>query len=179
MLIICDIDGTIADCSHRVPLIPDWDAFNGLMAEDEPILPVVNLILRAAIPPATEAVMSAYPFLCNPPRRLAFLTGRPERYRPVTARWLLDHCNLAEHDDYDLIMRPDENYDSDVDLKPYLLGMSTEPGGVLHDWAVRHELELDEDFMKSQAIFIDDRDRVVAMWRGKGYTCLQPQEGAY
>jgi len=157
MLIVCDIDGTIADCSHRVPLIPDWDAFNELMYLDDPIEPVILLLKHLLNVP--------YDSLCPPPVKLVFLTGRPERYRPVTARWLMDHCNLAEHDDYDLLMRPDDVFESDVLLKPKLLEEYVTPAG--------------EELLAKQAIFIDDRDKVVAMWRGRGYCCLQPQEGAF
>src|SRR5690625_7455534 len=39
---VFDLDGTLADCRHRVPLIPDWDAFFAACGEDLPIWPVIQ-----------------------------------------------------------------------------------------------------------------------------------------
>ena len=41
--IIFDLDGTLADCTHRVHLLPDWDAFYDACYEDAPIEPIVAL----------------------------------------------------------------------------------------------------------------------------------------
>ena len=41
--IVFDLDGTIADCTHRVHLLPDWDAFYSACFEDIPIGPIVAL----------------------------------------------------------------------------------------------------------------------------------------
>lgn len=173
MIIICDIDGTIADCSARVPLIPDWDAFHERMIDDPPIRPVVNALLRIAEsqwPSAQKGV---------PPVGLFFLTGRPNKYRIPTQKWLADKCNLMVHDDYDLLMRPTDDYTPDHEMKPRLLKGAMEPWGVVNAWGKRHDITVDDQYLKDAAIFIEDRDRVVAAWRGLGYCCLQPQEGAF
>jgi FMN phosphatase YigB (HAD superfamily) len=41
--IIFDLDGTLADCTHRVPLIPDWDAFFAACDKDEPIWSIIEV----------------------------------------------------------------------------------------------------------------------------------------
>lgn len=56
--IICDVDGTVADCRHRLHhVLPgskrDWGAFFSKMADDAPIYPVIDLI-RSLHPPMTR-----------------------------------------------------------------------------------------------------------------------------
>lgn len=96
MIVIFDIDGVLADCSHRLPFIKngrkDWNAFfadENVMA-DGPIVP--GLALWASMPKA----------------EVYFVTGRPERTRAVTERWLQKHgvWTDAAH----LLMRKDKDY---------------------------------------------------------------------
>jgi phosphoglycolate phosphatase-like HAD superfamily hydrolase len=74
-LAVFDIDGVVADVRHRLHFIrtrpKDWDAFFAAAGEDVPLPEGVDL--------AREA-MDSYD--------LAWLTGRPERLRAVTSRWL-------------------------------------------------------------------------------------------
>src|SRR5665213_2001730 len=75
--VIFDIDGTLANCSHRLHHIletrpKDWDAFFGAMDDDLPIRPIVQLFTE--LETAGNVII-----LC---------TGRPENYRQVTERWL-------------------------------------------------------------------------------------------
>lgn len=100
MKIICDIDGTVADNSHREGFIQngnkDWDKFYDpvLIAQDKPIEKAVRTIkhILAKTP-------NYYDFM--------YLTGRPERTREATREWLLNNGILAS-----LHMR------SDVDKQP-------------------------------------------------------------
>lgn len=174
MLLICDIDGTVANCSHRVQRIPDWDAFHDGMLDDQPIKAVIKGVL---------AIRNPGPVPCG----LFFLTGRPERYRERTTLWIMRNMGLAEYDDYELLMRPDDDYSPDIEFKARTFEEAWKPGGggPIDLWALRHDIGgctgsgLDEQYIKDSAIFLEDRDRVVEMWRGKGYTCLQPREGEY
>jgi phosphoglycolate phosphatase-like HAD superfamily hydrolase len=74
-LAVFDIDGVVADVRHRLHFIErrpkDWDGFFAAAARDEPLAEGVTL--------AREA-LETYD--------LAWLTGRPERLRTVTSRWL-------------------------------------------------------------------------------------------
>lgn len=177
MLIICDIDGTVADCSHRVGLIPDWDAFHHEMVLDPPIKPVILGIRAMVDNPRPNSV----------PIGLFFLTGRPERYRSKTVEWIAMHMQLFQIDDYELLMRPDQDYSPDLEFKAYAFEQAWKPGGggAIDLWAKSNDIVrfsgtgLDDQYIKDAAIFIEDRDRVVEMWRGKGYCCLQPREGEY
>lgn len=89
--ILCDIDGTLADCRHRLHFVlpgakRDWDAFFAAMDDDSLIEPVRELIYSVDLD--ETAVI-----LCS---------GRPENYREVTENWLRYHSVLYTG----LYMRP-------------------------------------------------------------------------
>lgn len=141
--IICDLDGTLAECAHRVPLMPDWDAFHAASVDDKPYQKVMDLLgeLNAFHP-------------------VIILTGRPLKHKGITVPWL-GKANVM----YDaLSMRPDLDYSSDVDCK--------------WNQAVAF-FGSEAEVLKQTFIVIDDRDKVVEMWRNKGLTCLQPRTGDY
>ena len=75
---VFDIDGVLADVSHRLHHIArrpkDWSAFFAAAGEDPPLAEGVQLARAAA---AESAV--------------AYLTGRPEWLRKVTRAWLEQH----------------------------------------------------------------------------------------
>lgn len=78
--IICDIDGTIADISHRLHFIEkapkDWDAFHAACKNDtviENIKALLDLINTSD---------DVYFF---------YITGRPEKSRKDTEQWLEKH----------------------------------------------------------------------------------------
>jgi hypothetical protein len=71
--VLVDIDGVVADCSHRLGFIerekPDWDAFFEACSGDLPHIPMIR-------------------FLCELEQfRLIYVTGRPERTRAATEKW--------------------------------------------------------------------------------------------
>lgn len=74
-LAVFDIDGVVADVRHRLHFIEsrpkDWDGFFAAADKDRPLSEGVELARQA---------MASYD--------LAWLTGRPERLRAVTGRWL-------------------------------------------------------------------------------------------
>jgi phosphoglycolate phosphatase-like HAD superfamily hydrolase len=74
-LVVFDIDGVVADVRHRLHHIErkpkDWDAFFDAAARDTPLAEGVSL---------ARELLDSYD--------LAWLTGRPERLRRVTTRWL-------------------------------------------------------------------------------------------
>lgn len=139
--IIVDMDGTLADCSSRVPLIPDWDAFHAGCKDDPPFLEIVELVGRLA---------DFY--------NICILTGRPVTSYAETERWLEDFGIVPDA----VLMRPVGDFRPDTEYK----------------WAVA------SDFfgvhIKTRVLFVlDDRDKVVQMWRDNGLTCLQPRLGDY
>ena len=101
MIIICDLDGTLADDRHRRKyLIRRPKAYNRYHAEsraDTIVTPVARLLR------AYEAV--GY--------RIAIWTGRPECYRDPTEEWLGKH-DIPYHA---LRMRADGDYRDVNDVK--------------------------------------------------------------
>lgn len=103
--IIVDIDGTIADCSHRRHHIcnpnKNWDDFFKDMVHDLPIKPVIDLV--------RELQYAAYDVL--------FVTGRPEQYRKETKNWLIQNTLIPTY----LFMRPEKDFRPDHIVKKEIL----------------------------------------------------------
>ena len=103
--IVVDLDGTLANYSHRVDFAyaKDWDSFHAAGAEDK----------------VYEDVRRALEFLLlnDELLDLIILTGRTERYREQTMQWL-DKYELWP--DY-LLMRPNDDWTKDGELKVKLL----------------------------------------------------------
>ena len=104
-IIIVDIDGTVADITHRLHFltgdVKHWDKFNAAMSEDkakETVLSIIN-------------VFEARGFC------IWFKTGRFEKYRQVTEDWLIE--NEIHFDE--LTMRADGDYRSDFKVKQDML----------------------------------------------------------
>ena len=91
-IILCDIDGTVADNSHRQHFLEgkkDWDGFFDALDLDEPIYEIINKMNDEH----------------NQGREIIFLTGRPERYRHPTENWLKQYFNFPLR----VVMRPNDN----------------------------------------------------------------------
>jgi hypothetical protein len=172
--IIFDIDGTLADIEHRRHFVTgkkkDFDAFNAAMVNDVVNQPIANLLWMSLSRFDTTQVI--------------FCTGRMEQFREVTRNFLLDDCEVEEflslvneehrsepkyrrmvedHLDTYLMMRPDNRrHDPDKDIKQDMLN------------------EILKTVDKRNILFaVDDRQRVVDMWRSNGITCLQVAEGNF
>lgn len=147
--IIFDIDGTLADCSHRRYYIEkpnnDWGAFYAGMAKDTPTYLATLL--------STGVFNFALPI---------FVTGRPEEYRYTTEQWLLAYTRIRFPGNKPpiLLMRPDGDYTPDDDLKRRIYIDQIKP------------------HFDIQLVF-DDRNKVVKMWRSLGLECWQVAEGNF
>ena len=154
---IFDIDGTLADCSHRLHFIepadnatftydgklefnPDWESFYEACVDDKPI----------------EGVIEILKLLSHTGIKIVLVTGRPKKYLTQTLAWLLKQ-NIKFDGMY---MRED--------------------GDHRQDYIVKHELYMN-DISKSYAIqgVFEDRKQCVDMWRGLGLTCFQVANGEY
>jgi hypothetical protein len=92
--------------------------------------------------------------------QIAYNTGRTEPYRTLTRVWMHQH-GLPQG----LILMRGVG-----DRRPSTI-------------AKREQLQqLESDFMikgDQIAFIMEDQDKLVAMWRELGYTCLQPRPGAF
>jgi hydroxymethylpyrimidine pyrophosphatase-like HAD family hydrolase len=86
--------------------------------------------------------------------KIVICTGRSENYRIKTENWL-DNNGIKFHD---LRMRKAGDYRS--------------------DYIVKAEMVSDQE-LEEVLFIVEDRERVVQMWRERGATCLQNVEGTY
>jgi hypothetical protein len=147
--IICDLDGTLSNSNHRSHLAQQglWDEFHSAGKDD--------------------AVNESVAWLLDNSSRfgnaiVVVLTGRNERYRNATNDWFLRHRLMNVIDI--LIMRPDNDFSSDIDLKP----------NRLFDFFITKEIAL-----KKVMVILEDRDKMVARWRDLGFDCWQTAVGTY
>jgi hypothetical protein len=139
MIVIVDIDKTLSDARGRDALILGegqgswWDAYHEASAHDDPIKPMIEFINILSAGGAT----------------LVGLTARPEKWRPLTLRWLIKHDAMFE----ELLMRPNDDYSKSAECKLRMLS---------------------ERFPNGQAglIILDDDVEVIEAMRNAGYIAL-------
>lgn len=143
-----DIDGTLADISHRLFYIQkeprDWNAFYDACSDDVPINHIINFALDLK--------------LLN---KIVFVSGRTDRVRQKTVRWLQRQCLVNGHyDERNLYMRHDGDHRPDYQVKRELLDRIRADG-------------------YEPIMAFDDCDQVVKMWREAGIPCAQVAEGDF
>lgn len=109
MVVVFDLDGTLADDSHRLHYIedsqgaallhPDWRFYYKALSEDTPRWPIVKL-MHGIVPAYMEC-------------RAEIWTGRSEQYRERTEAWLYKHKIRYSA----LRMRADWDKSSNVQVK--------------------------------------------------------------
>lgn len=148
--IIFDLDGTLCNIDHRIHFI-----------RNDENRPDWNSFNKGCINDTLyKHIYMIYACMCDPMFHddtfgCIIVTGRSDEYADQTIKWLTDHFI---HPDY-LYMRPKNNYDSDHVFKKSVI---------------------DQYLCDARVLFvIEDRDRVVDMWRSSGYKCLQCKKGDY
>lgn len=129
--IIVDIDGTLADITHRRHHIEGkrkrWGKFFEAMDKDLPIPEVAAKVRQ----------LSQH-------HTIILVSGRPDDYRPMTEDWLKKHKIPYQQ----LFMRQSGDFRPDDIVKQE----------ILHKHLKKEEIKL----------VIDDRPRVIRMWRENG-----------
>jgi hypothetical protein len=104
-LYIFDLDGTLADCRHRLHLIPhDWPAFHATCIYDKPIMPNICTLL------------TLYTAKCE----VWIVSGRNESARKQTMLWLRTHTGI-DFQHHHVMMRPEGDYRPDDEVKQDVL----------------------------------------------------------
>jgi len=155
-VILCDLDGTLANIEHRLKYIKgpgkkDWDKFHTECVNDSPNCDVIQ-ILESLVLGFRSGCM-----ICGAVEREVYiLSGRNDVVRAETIEWLQKHVH--EDWDYDtrLVMRKANDRRPDTVVKLEMV----------------RELGLTPDDV---LCVLDDRQCVVDMWRENGYRCLQVQ----
>lgn len=149
MVVLVDIDGTVADCNDRAARYlrcdkPDWDAFYEHCADDKPIFNIIHIV---------RTLGRIYP--------VVFVTGRRESCRAATERWIRKFFGVEwvpSH--YHMHMRADGDKRHDTEVKPELVQLAgLTPKDVIG--------------------VLEDRNSMVKKWRELGFTCLQVAEGDF
>lgn len=102
MIVVTDIDGTVANTQHRDYLRQAklYEAYNKASVDDEPYQNVVTTLQVLS----SDCVVIA-------------CTGRPEQHRAITESWLIENGVPVEH----VLMRPYGNRQSDSVIKVEVL----------------------------------------------------------
>lgn len=141
--IIVDVDGTIADLTHRLHFVKrpnkdrDYKSFFATMNKDKPKQNVINII---------DALSTTH--------KVIYVTGRPEPCRRTTLNWFKKHAWILCMKSEDLFMRPDGDFTPDAELK-----------AKIYEEKIKGRFDV-------VAVF-EDRQSVCDMWRSKGLTCFQ------
>jgi phosphoglycolate phosphatase-like HAD superfamily hydrolase len=148
---IFDIDGTLADASHRMHFIQgpekNWDAFFAACVDDKPHEHICELALQLSY------LQDAW---------VIFVSGRSDQVRIQTRDWLFKYVYKTKYngDLIRLYMRKHGDHRPDHVVKLELLEKLRNNG-----WR--------------PIMAFDDRDQVVRMWRNAGVPCAQVAEGDF
>lgn len=152
--VIFDLDGTLADISLRRKKAMNDDGKINWASFFDPR----NIELDSPI----KDVVDLYHMMCNDPNiKVVMFSGRSDSTMAATIDWFSEH-NILLPDIFK--MRKEGDYTQDQELKK--------------EWLV--EL-LNEEQIKLDDIFfvVDDRNKVVEMWRNQGLTCFQCENGDF
>jgi len=147
--IIVDIDGTLADCSHRLHHIKktpkDWKAFHDGVKDDK-VNEWCKLLLNAR---HGDSENGKWP-------TVLLVSGRVNESYIPTQRWLNENDIWWD----DLFMREKNDYRNDVILKREI-----------YEKHIEGKYEV--------LFVLEDRKRTVDMWRSLGLTVLQCAAGEF
>lgn len=110
-----------------------------------------------------KAVVNLVKHLHATGTKVIFVTGRPYKCQKSTCAWIEMHMKLYgwHGPNYFIFMRGDDDHRPDDDLKREIYKTKIEPEFGIPDFV------------------LDDRDKVVKMWREEGLTCLQVAYGNF
>ena len=155
MRYIFDLDGTLADCTHRLHHLEkspkDWYNFFLACDQDAPIFPMIQLLGNLSVRGNWVEIW----------------TARSVIVRYKTLEWLSStaSCTVGEYGGYHTVcklrMRLVGDYTQDHELKRNWLYADKAAGGDRID------------------LVFEDRRRVVDMWRDESIQCCQVSEGQF
>ena len=160
--VFVDIDGTVADLSHRRVYLQshpkNYPAFEKGIPLDTPIPHIIEAVRR----------------LHEAGWKVVMCSGRSENTRAATEAWLAKHGVLY----HALYMR--KAFEVDAEGNPVIARSGKPKPDHRRDNIVKYELlmEARADGFDPDIVF-DDRDQVVEMWRTNGITVVQVAEGDF
>ena len=164
--VIFDLDGTLANIDSRrdISMKPngrlDWNVFaapNSILALDKPNAPVIKM----------AQMFKADGF------KIVIFSGRNDRGFDATVQWLNDFKVPFDL----LVMRPDKFKDKSwpiADGNPATPDMRFMPDEILKKKMLDTFVDINDVFL-----VVDDRDKVVKMWRDLGLNTFQVAPGDF
>ena len=164
--VIFDLDGTLANIDSRrdISMKPngklDWDIFaapNSILALDKPNAPVIKM----------AQMFKADGF------KIVIFSGRNDRGFDATVQWLNDFKVPFDL----LVMRPDKFKDKSWPIangNPATPDMRFMPDEILKKVMLDTFVDINDVFL-----VVDDRDKVVKMWRDLGLNTFQVAPGDF
>jgi hypothetical protein len=152
--IVCDLDGTLCNLDHRLHFVKgerkNWGAFFKHLDKDEPNEWCAELLKQMA----------------NGNYAVVYCSGRPDSYKEATDKWLRAN---------------DLKFFHVGDCHDYMAPLYMRNRGDHRDDSIVKEILLDFEILTrfTPYFMIDDRKRVVDMWRKRGYIVLQCAEGNF
>ena len=157
-IILCDLDGTLANVGHRLHYLKnpdgtlkpqkerDWGSFHKACVDDAPYEDVIEVVSSV--------------FNARQDNDLYILSGRNEVVREETEAWLCRHF-------------PDY-YEPDPTVDPCVYLHMRKANDFRPDTEVKLDMVRELGFTPDNVLCIfDDRQCVVDMWRENGFRCLQ------
>ena len=153
-MLVFDIDGTLANISHRIHHIKNkpknWKLFNELSVNDKPINHTIDLYQKLSIEHSSDHLAGKHMYI-------TIATGRSEDYRNITEKWLKDNGI-----NFDAVyMRKSRDYRPDYIVKCEYIDY------------------IYNDYQCMPDIWFDDRVQVVKALRERGITVFQVANGDY
>jgi hypothetical protein len=114
-IILCDIDGTVANNDHRQHFLEgkkDWDGFFSELINDKPIYPVIDIVNKEYLDG----------------KKIVFLTGRPERYKYSTKLWLKEYFDF----DSEIYMRNNDDKNNKLKVKKEIFNLNFNKRQILY-----------------------------------------------
>lgn len=149
--IFCDLDGTLCDISHRLPLVKglaegekkDWKRFFERIPYDKPRMDVMKML--------QDYQREGYD--------IVFISGRPDTYKKHTLVWLITHTERYLPKGFlTIIMRRGHDKRPDNEVKQDILNMYFPDRSQVH-------------------MVIDDRPSVIRMWKENGLPVTDVGQG--
>lgn len=141
--VLVDLDGTVADCNHRLHFIKgspkNYERFFDEIPNDKPIINVIEVIMA----------------LADQGYSIIFMSGRPDSHKQQSCDWINRNITL---EGYHIYMRKAGDTRADDVVKEELLDA----------FLKEHNVRLDQIV----GVF-DDRPRVCAVWQKRGLTLFK------
>ena len=152
MLVVFDLDGTLADITHRLNYIQhkpkNYKAFHAACVNDAPIEEIIEVF----------DLLYSDEIIAHKHHDVVICSGRSDEVREQTEAWLRENTGAMY---FDLKMRKAGDYRKDCMVKEEMLQ------------------EIIEEYGQKPDLVFDDRQQVVDMWRSHGIRVAQVAKGDF